>query len=302
VKRLRTLVGYLSILVLIELAIIKYIQFLIRRRPPNNPSQCARRHSMTGTQKVVVCVGDSITRGEVSYNYVDMLQERLGSRFEVINAGVNSELSYEVLQRLEEVVACDPDVVTVLIGTNDAQASISAQGALWTKVYRRLPETPSIAWFEENLRAITRRLRRETRARIALISLPPIGEDLTSDLVETTSQFSAAIRRVAEDDDIGYLPLFERMVNTLAAHDTTRRVNHETWRWQNVKAILEEKILGAELDEIAERNGLLLHADLLHLNSKGAAMVVDLIDTFVRQADEIPPTLEATSLPMAKIA
>ena len=29
-------------------------------------------------ERVIVCIGDSITRGEVSYNYVDLLQARLG--------------------------------------------------------------------------------------------------------------------------------------------------------------------------------------------------------------------------------
>jgi lysophospholipase L1-like esterase len=284
-KRLRTFVGYLLASLFIELVIIKYVRFLIRKRPKNDPQRYVNEHKTNRRKKVMVCIGDSITRGEVSYNYVDMLQERLGSRFDLVNAGVNSELSYDVLQRLDEVIACDPDVVTLLIGTNDAHGSIAEEGALWLMAQRRLPEPPSIASFERNLGEIVHRLRCETRARIALLSLPTIGEDLTSKLVETTRRFSTVIRRVANYYGVTYLPLFERMVDTLTRHDTTRLVEHEKWRWQNVKAILEEKILGAELDRVAERNGLLLHADLLHLNSKGAAMVVDQIERFVLQGE-----------------
>ncbi|MBN1579075.1 MAG: SGNH/GDSL hydrolase family protein [Anaerolineae bacterium] len=284
-KRLRTFAGYLFASLFIELVIIKYVQFLIRKRPKNDPLQYVHEHKTTRDKKVMVCIGDSITRGEVSYDYVELLQQRLGSHFDLVNAGVNSELSHDVLQRLDEVIACDPDVVTLLIGTNDAHGSLDEEGALWLMAHRNLPQKPSAAWFEKNLGTIVRRLRCETRARVAVLSLPTIGEDLTSKLVETTRQFSLVIRRVAGYYGVGYLPLFEQMVGMLNRHDTTRLVEHETWRWQNVKAILAEKILGAELDRIAERNGLLLHTDLLHLNSKGAAMVADQIEGFVRQGE-----------------
>ena len=58
------------------------------------------------------------------------------------------------------------------------------------------------------------------------------------------------------------------------------------------------------MDEIAERNGLLLHADLLHLNSKGATMVADLIEKFVQQGEieTTPIVLPETTPSTAKIA
>ena len=45
--------------------------------------------------------------------------------------GVNRDFAYNLLQRLDEVVAAPADVITVLIGTNDARASLPA--TRWTR-------------------------------------------------------------------------------------------------------------------------------------------------------------------------
>jgi lysophospholipase L1-like esterase len=283
-NRLRPLLRYLAILLVLEWVVVRYIRYLVRRPAPDNPLECAREKLCAG-KRVVVCIGDSITRGEVSYNYVDLLQERLGDGYEVINAGINSELSYEALQRLDQVLACEPAMVTVLIGTNDANASIVDEGALWTMQHRRLPFKPSIGWYEENMEAIVERLQRETRAHIALLSLPPIGEELGSQPVRTTRWFSEVVRRVARRYRVAYLPVFEQMTDYLTEHPPAEKLEHENWQWHSVKAIFESKILGVELDEIAQEQGLVLHSDMLHLNSRGANMVVDLIENWVRLAE-----------------
>jgi len=284
-NRLWPYLRYLAILLLLEWVMVKVIQYLIRRPAPDNPLEYVREKEARAGKWVTVCVGDSITRGEVSYNYVDLLEARLGDRYEVINAGINSELSYEVLQRLDQVIACEPDLVTVLIGTNDANASMSDEGALWTMQHRKLPFGPSIGWYEQNIEAIVERLQRETRAHIALLSLPPIGEDLDSQPVRTIRWFSEVVRRVARRYRVTYLPVFEQMTDYLTEHPPAENLEHEKWQWHSVKAIFERKILGVELDEIAQQQGLVLHSDMLHLNSRGACIIVDLIENLVRQVE-----------------
>jgi len=278
----RSILGRLAILLALEWVVVKYVQYMIRRPAPGNPREYVREKKPHAGKRVIVCIGDSITRGEVSYNYVDLIQARLGDRFEVINAGINSELSYEVLQRLDQVIACEPDLVTILIGTNDANASIADEGALWTMQHRKLPLKPSIGWYEENMEAIVERLQSETRAHIALLSLPPIGEELQSQPVRTTRWFSEVVRRVARRYGVAYLPVFEQMTDYLTEHPPAENLMHEKWQWHSVKAIFESKVLGVELDEISQHQGLVLHSDMLHLNSHGACIVADLIENFVR--------------------
>ena len=72
---------------------------------------------------VIVCAGDSITHGIISTNWVGMLESRFPDcRF--INAGVNSELAYNLLGRIDPIIGINPDIVIILIGTNDVNAKI----------------------------------------------------------------------------------------------------------------------------------------------------------------------------------
>jgi len=50
------------------------------------------------------------------------------------------------------------------------------------------------------------------------------------------------------------------------------------------KGIFFHFLLGRSFDEISESNGFLIVTDFLHLNNRGAEMVAELIEGFVRGA------------------
>ena len=131
-------------------------------RKPIGPRRFRRRHARP-TNVVVVCAGDSITNGLMSANYVSVLQHDLGRSYDVVNAGVNGELAWNLLQRLDDIIACQPDVVTVLIGTNDAAAHIDES---WQADYvkrQHLPQQPTLDWYEESLERIVTRFEERDR-------------------------------------------------------------------------------------------------------------------------------------------
>jgi len=68
-----------------------------------------------------------------------------------VNAGINSQLSYNVLQRIDQVVKCNPDFITILIGTNDAAATLNEKNAARYVKKQNLPRVPHRHWYEENL-------------------------------------------------------------------------------------------------------------------------------------------------------
>ena len=73
------------------------------RAPENNPGAFLERGRQTTTRTLVVCAGDSITHGVVSANYVEMLERRFAADgYEFVNAGINGQLAYNLLQRLDE--------------------------------------------------------------------------------------------------------------------------------------------------------------------------------------------------------
>ena len=45
--------------------------------------------------------------------------------YEFINSGLNGNTSLDLLGRLDEIVQCQPDAVSVMIGTNDVRTSFS---------------------------------------------------------------------------------------------------------------------------------------------------------------------------------
>src|SRR5690348_361926 len=100
----------------------------------------------------VVCLGDSITRGQLSVDYVAMLSNRQSlAPFVFTNAGANGELTENVLRRLDKVIELHPDLITVLIGSNDANASMSEKNSGRTARINKLTARPTIEGFGDNV-------------------------------------------------------------------------------------------------------------------------------------------------------
>jgi acyl-CoA thioesterase-1 len=162
----------------LSVGVYRYVYGLAQERPDNNPAAFIAEVKPGFSGSVLVCVGDSITHGRISSNYVDMLSDDLKKKdFYVVNAGINGELAYNVLMRLDSVIKCDPDYVTVLIGTNDAHGALTAEQGEVVFKEMKLPQMPTDQWYRENLTQIVRKLKVSTHAKIALLSIPPIGEN-----------------------------------------------------------------------------------------------------------------------------
>lgn len=282
-KIIIALVVAVCILVVAFIGVFKRVEKKAQTLPSNNP--VAFQHQKRDPQKkVLVCIGDSITHGTVSVNYVDMLSTRLAPRgVAVVNAGINSELAYNVVQRLDAIVACRPDYITILIGTNDADASLSPRIAGRQIKEMKLPQSPTREWYRENLMKICTELSARTHARIALLSLPPIGERLDQPGFAASESYSRVIQEVAAAQHLTYLPLHENMTALLRSRNSNpRHAYHDDGRLMYL-AVARHYLLGQSYDEIARANGFLLLTDHLHLNSTGAGMAADLIESFVAQ-------------------
>ncbi len=241
--------------------------------------------------KTVVCFGASLTAGTVSFDYLALLEARPAlADFRFVNHGVNGDLAWNGLQRLGKAIGEEPDFVTIMIGTNDVNATMSERNWIRYKSFNHLPTRPTIEWYEENLRAIVTRLKAETRAQIALVSLSLIGEDLEHEANRKVARYNDVILRVADEAGIAYLPLWERMIAYLREHEADRAGLPPMLEYRdglhNTGNALGLHSLGHSWDEVARRNGLLLLTDTLHLNSTGAGLVADLIEGWLLKAAE----------------
>ncbi|MFD5640693.1 SGNH/GDSL hydrolase family protein, partial [Streptomyces anulatus] len=124
----------------------------------------------------VACLGDSLTRAQFSADYLGPLERRHPpGDVRLDRFGVNGDFAHNLLQRLDAVVTNPPDVITVLIGTNDARASLADYPVDQAMKRKQLPERPSAGWFQQCLGAVVARLRAETDATIGLLSRPGHG-------------------------------------------------------------------------------------------------------------------------------
>jgi lysophospholipase L1-like esterase len=225
---------------------------------------------------LVACVGDSITQGQVSADYVRLLQRRWEpAGFQFLNAGVNGDLAYNVAQRLDGVVARRPDVVTLLIGTNDVNAHLDARWGQRYRKHQHLPVPPTLEWYAEQLGIILTRLQTETDARLFVLDLPMLGEDMSSRMNGLVRDYNAALREVAARHSVPCLPLHDRLVELLPTHHMPPPYVGKVR--MILTATLGHAVLRRSWDEVARRNGLTLLTDHIHLDDRAAAIVADLV-------------------------
>ena len=241
--------------------------FLLAGRPP-------------ATKYVVACLGDSITQGQISANYVSLLRARFGpAGTTFINAGVNGDLAFNVVNRLDAVIACRPDVVTLLVGTNDVNARFDDT---WAERYRKdqgLPVSPTLAWYVENIEAIVRRLQSETQARIALVEVPMLGEDLDGRMNGLVRAYNEALHVAGKRLGVPCLPLYTRLESLFPAGHAPPPYAGDIK--EILKAGMSSQLLRRSWDDIARRNGLVALTDHIHLSDRAASVVADLVAGFL---------------------
>lgn len=259
---------------------ILYCYWQMMKLPRNRPE---KYHKTTKT--VVVLAGDSITHGQIGENYVTMLSHRLNKeQFEQVNAGVNAHLAWNLLQRVDEIINCEPDYVTIMIGTNDANAATSKAEAESYVKRMDLPQMPDQTWYRNVLQEIVTRLQEGTTAKIALISIPPIGEDPDHFAFQLSSEYSKSIEEVASLTGVTYLPFHEKIIEILKDKPGNPTYPLEKANIGMIIAVLKRYILRKDWDSIGEASGFRLHIDYLHLNTKAASMLTDLVEEFIKSS------------------
>ena len=267
---------------IIPAALVLIYGFISATRLPENRPENFIKNRPAGEYKTVVCVGDSITHASVSFDYVHELERRMANQgYYFVNAGINSELAWNVLHRINDIIACDPDYITILIGTNDANGTITDENAKRQVKEMRLPRRPSPQWYRENLVKICSLLKSETDARIALLTIPPIGEDPDDMAFRRASEFSKIIRDVAIQQGVTCLPLNDKMTAFLSENGADPSVSYKSLRSLMYRGIFMRKIFRKSYDDISSSSGFLLVTDFLHLNSRAGKMVADQIEDFI---------------------
>jgi len=151
----------------------------------------------------VACVGDSITYGS---GYPEVLQSMLGRDYLVRNFGVNgaavslnSSKPYMSLPAFLNAKRSSPDIVVIMLGTNDANPSnyayideFASDYEIMIREFQNLPSTPDIY----------------------IVEPPPIGNN-TLDLSEEklVQGVIPSIKQVAQQDGLPIIDVYSALAN-----------------------------------------------------------------------------------------
>ena len=234
-------------------------------------------------KKIVICLPASTVRGQISYNFVKLLEQRVAEDgFQFINAGVAGDQAYNVLMRLDSVIKCQPDFAVILVDTNDVTATLSPALAVISRLTKRLPQPPSIEFYRYNMLRIIHTLKDRTSAKIALVSLPVLGEDPESMSNHLTKDCNALLKDITDEEQVEYLPVYEHQEKYLREVRQGSGRPYESGRMLSIKAFIHHYLLRQSFDEISRRRHFLLSTDGIHMNSRGAVFIADKIEPFLR--------------------
>ena len=277
--------GGLLVLVAFGTGVYWFIRIkVLESQPDGYPTSGQPNAGAPDHATVVVCAGDSITHGNMGVDYVAMLRGSLQAEgYYFFNAGINADLTFTLLRRIDDVVATQPNYVTLLIGANDLNAAVDARAL---KTYRKLgklsaTETPNFDTFCANYKQIIYRLKTQTNAQIGVCSIPIIGEDLAHQINLNADRYSAFLKDLCAQQQLTYLPVREAMKEYLEHNPKKMGTPYAKTNMLVNMAVLRHYLAGTSWDLISDSVGNALSHDNLHFNTRGAKIIADVTGSFL---------------------
>jgi len=224
---------------------------------------------------IVLCCGDSITHGHIGYNWVGALREQDSSKI-YVNAGINGDLAWNLNQRLENALKCNPDYITILIGTNDAMGS---QKIKFIQEYyvtnKGLPQLPSMDWYKKELESMIQCIKSHSNAKIAISTLPWIGERASDDIISVVKEYNNIIKNIASKYDLILIDFFSHLSKFIGSNSASHPYETTQWRTLRVlRAIILHYVFSQNWNQIGKKYGLKALCDHIHLN-EDAGMILE---------------------------
>ena len=265
--------------------ILRIYQLPIIRKSWQLPENSSSEFSINKENKkpVVVCCGDSITHGHIGYDWVGSLREKDKTKL-FINAGINADLTWNLNQRVKDIIKHNPDYITILIGTNDA---IGSQPVKQIQQYyiqtKGLPKKPSIEWFEEQMDELVSTLTNKTNARISLITLPFLGEQKDSEIIQVVKDHNRIIRDISNKYGTTLLDFFKKFDSIIIDNNSIPYTTSELRRLRGLRAVILHYVFNWTWKDIGKKYNLKLLCDHIHLNEDGGQILEEMVKDFLQK-------------------
>jgi lysophospholipase L1-like esterase len=236
-----------------------------------------------GKKNTILFLGASITQGRISVSFVNALKQKFDPRqYKFINQGIAGFESYNILKSIDKAINTKPDIVILLGGTNDILSALDPKLSELTRKLKKIPHEPSLTNFSQNITEIVKRLKQETHAKVAIASLPILGENLDSKENMMVKAYNSELKLISETENVFYLPVFEKQLSFLNQVLQGKGKDCIKPSKMAFKSLAQHYLLFQSLDSISKKNGFVLLTDGIHLNSIGSKFVADEIEIFIR--------------------
>ena len=235
------------------------------------------------TKPVVVCCGDSITHGHIGYDWVSALRKKDDSKI-YINAGINADLTWNLNERVDNIIKHNPDYITILIGTNDA---IGSQNIKHIQDYyvstKGLPRLPHIDWYSSELERFISTVTVQTDAKIAISTLSWLGEQSNAEIIKVVKDHNDIIRSLSKKYDLTLIDLFKHFEDLIDSNNSVPYTTTEWRRLRGLRAVILHYVFGWSWNRTGEKYRLKLLCDHIHLNEKSGAIFQNLMEDFINE-------------------
>jgi len=232
--------------------------------------------------RLVACIGDSLTHGNLGVCWVNHLRHEFPND-KFLNEGINGDVVWQVHERLEPILKCHPDVIILMIGSNDAMGSFNKRSGEGYKKNNKLPEIPTFDAFKKLLPELIDRL--SEIPKLAICTLPPIGEYPGSTINQHIDKFNDFIKKTAQEKHISVLAVSDSMWDELSNRTYPVKRNYNPKRMVIAKdiygACIQHYIFKRTWDKIAESRRSWLLFDQIHLGERGARVIFNLAKEYI---------------------
>jgi len=236
-------------------------------------------------QRIIACIGDSLTHGNIGQSWVDYLRQEFPNDV-FLNEGINGNTAWQVIQRLDPILQCKPDLIILMIGTNDALGSFDINSGLRYKKNNELPEVPTFEKYKKHFNELIEKIG--LQSKIAICTLPPIGENVNSEVNKHVNLFNDYIKLIANQKKLSLLPVSDALWSDIQSRTYPSKLEY------NPKVIpLFRRIFGGifhhyifkkSWNDISSAKGQWILFDQIHLNERGAEIVYKLAKDFIAKS------------------
>jgi len=233
-------------------------------------------------RRIIACIGDSLTHGNIGDCWVETLRSDFPEDI-FLNEGINGDVVWQVQQRIEPILACKPDIVILMIGSNDVMASFNKKSGERYRRKNNLLEVPTFESYQKLLPKLIDSL--STISKIAICTLPPIGENKDSIVNNHVNKFNKFIELTAKNKNITLLPVSKLLREDLSIRTYPSRSDYDPSTLPIIKRIyggaVQHYIFKKSWDEVAKSKGQWILFDQVHLGERGAKIVFNIVKKYI---------------------